>query len=381
MKVRKVLIGLVTLACAAAVWGAAAVGHAEEAASEKVEAEVKATGHVDELTALLGKLEIDEPRRHKHMVVFPIRWTGEQARGQWETYEDAVGGDRLVISEKSQASVPEVVMENTGDRTVLVLSGEIIAGGKQTRVVRTDTIIEPKQRVDVPVFCVEQGRWHGDAKFARSANLVPNEIRKGLNSSTDQSTVWRQVQGYARRAAESADVPASATQNLDETLEAAPVREELDKVHKDLGKFSPPETVGIAVADARSGRVLGVELFGRRDLFDRLQRKLVEGYATDLVVVARPEAEGEGEAAEADVPRKAVREFLDRALAGSSQYENTAGSGRGIKLDAEQLAGRGVALGGVAVHVSIQDVRPEPTPVRPIVGEQRIDRPMQRRSR
>jgi hypothetical protein len=147
-------------------------------------------------------------------------------------------------------------------------------------------------------------------------------------------------------------------------MESQPVKEGMKKAHEDLGHFSPADTVGIAIADARTGRVIGLELFGRRDLFEWLQEKLVEGYAMDVVLAqqvdwkpdqAKPVTEDE------------VLGFITRALQGSSRYEDTPGSGRGIDLDSGTMKGKGVALGSSAIHLSIQDMRPGTTPARPIV--------------
>ncbi|MBL7139779.1 MAG: hypothetical protein ISS74_02625 [Planctomycetes bacterium] len=314
--------------------------------------------HVPEVERLLAGLTVEPPRTHKNMLVFPIRWSGQQAPGDWETLDTALAAGHLKVLEKAQASVPEVVVENTGEKAVFLMSGEIIQGGKQTRVIRKDTLVEPKQQVSVPVFCVEQGRWAGGKDFKRAANIAPASIQNRMNRGADQAEVWDRVRGASK--AIGAESP---TQSLDEVLESAPARQKFGEVHKDLGKFSPPDTVGIAVADARTGRVMGVELFGRRDLFDGLQEKLVEGYAADLVLTVSQWDEKEAKKVAADD----VLGFIALALKGTSGYEDTPGSGRGLGLESGSIVGKGVALGDVAIHVSVQDVHPETTPARPIV--------------
>jgi len=314
--------------------------------------------HVPEVERLLAGLAVEAPRAHKNMLVFPIRWSGQQAPGDWETLDAALAAGRLKVLEKDQASVPEVVIQNTGDKTVFLMSGEIIQGGKQTRVIRKDTLVEPKQQVAVPVFCVEQGRWTGGKDFKRAANVAPASIQNRMNRGAGQAEVWDRVRDAAK--AVGAESP---TQSLDEVLESAPAQQKFDRMHKDLGKFSPPDTVGLAVADARTGKVVGVELFGRRDLFEGLQEKLVEGYAADLVLTVAQWEEKEAKPVAADT----VQAFIAMALKGTSGYEDTPGSGRGVGLESGTIVGKGVALGEVAIHVSVQDVHPESTPAKPIV--------------
>lgn len=314
--------------------------------------------HVPEVQRLLGGLTVEPPRAHKHMLVYPIRWAGKQAPGAWETLDAALSAGHLKVGEMPQASVPNVEVTNAGDRTVFLMSGEIIKGGKQTRVIRKDTIVEPKQKVAVAVFCVERGRWAGGKDFKRAPNIAPASIQDSINRGAGQGEVWSRV-----RQAAPAMGGSNATESLNEMLESEKTRRSFGEVHKDLGKFSPPDTVGIAVADARTGKVIGLELFGRRDLFDGLQEKLVEGYAADLILTAAADR-----APAKAVPTAEVLAFVRRALEGMSGYEDTPGSGRGLSLASGSVCGKGVALGDDAIHLSVQDTHPTAVPARPIVA-------------
>jgi len=330
-----------------------------EEAKPTLEPAIVKTDHVPEVERLLAGLTVDKPRMHENMVVFPIRYSGKQAAGDWATMDEAFAGGYLKIREKEQARVPEVLMENTGGKTVLLMSGEIIKGGRQTRVVKQDTIIESKQKVTVAVFCIEQSRWHGKREFKGSSNIVSFSMQNEIKRGAGQQQVWDNVQ----RTGAALEV-SSPTSSLDEMLDSEEVQERYQKVHDELGKFSPPDTIGIAVADARTGRVMGLELFGRRDLFEELQEKLIEGYATDLVL---PRGES-SEKRRSEVTEKDVEGFIRRVVEGKSKYEDTPGSGRGVDLVSGSIKGKGVALGSDAIHVSIQDQRPAPTPAKPIVN-------------
>ena len=330
----------------------------QEKGTEKPETPKAA--HVHEVKVLLAKLAVDPPRKHKNMLVFPIRFSGKQAPGEWTVLDEATAAGELKVSEKDQASVPEVQMENTGPKSVLIVSGEIVKGGKQTRMAAKDTVIETKGKVAVAVFCVEQHRWSGGKDFKASTNMAPAAIKGSLMRGAGQAEVWEGVRQMNRSLAPAA---ASPTESLEEGLESPEARQRKEAAHKDLGKFSPPDTIGIAVADARTGRVVGLELFGRRDLFERLQEKLIEGYALDLV-----QASGEWNDADAKkVTEKDVEAFIALVLEGASKYEDTPGSGRGIDLASGTIRGKGVALGESAIHISIQDLRAPITPAKPIV--------------
>jgi len=364
-RIRTIRVAIPAAAVAAAVLAALSVAPGQQKNQPAKSIRVKPS-HVPEVRAMLSGLRVDEPRTHKNMVVFPIRWAGKHAPGEWETLDQAAEAKHLVISEKDRAAVSQILIENTGDKAVFLMSGEIIKGGKQTRVVSKDTVIEARQKVTLPVLCVERGRWRGGGKFSNSRNMAPASVRDTINRGGGQGRVWDSVRRTSKSAGEK-----SQTESLDEVLDSDKVRKAQEQVHKDVGKFSPDDTIGIAVADARTGMVVGLELFGRRDLFDALQAKLIEGYATDLVIAADKRRTDKPK----KVAKKQVEAFIRRALDGASKYEDTPGSGRGIDLVSGRLRGKGVALGKHAIHLSIQDVRPEVTPARPIVRPRSNRRP------
>jgi len=346
-----------------------------------VEQAPQKAGQVVEVKALLSGLAVDKPRAYKNMLVFPIRFDGKQVPGEWEAMDRAVAAGHLRILEKEQAAVSDVQIENVSDKTIFLMSGEIIKGGKQTRVIRKDTILEARQRATVPVFCVEQHRWRGDVKFQSSSNLAPASINQAMKAGEGQAEVWSRVEERAR----AMGAPASPTASLDDALDSDRAKKEFENLHKQLGKFSPAETIGIAIADARTGRVIGLEVFGRRDLFENLQDKLVEGYASDLVLARAGQSDAEARVA---VSERQVLEFIQKALSGASQYESTPGSGRGIDLSSGQsdvaqgrpefhrtggdLHGKGVGLLEMAVHLSIQETHPLVMPARPIVDDRPV---------
>ncbi len=365
-------IGRMAAMAGAIAWAVLAVCgpvQAEESARHRP----RKSRHVPEVRTLLSALAVDEPRVYKNMIVFPIRYEGKQIPGDWQTLDEAIDAGHLRVLEKDQATVSQVRMENVSDQTIFLMSGEIIKGGKQTRVIRKDTVIEARQKVTVPVFCVEQHRWHGDKRFMSSKNLAPSSINAAIKRGEGQAGVWLKV----REQSQAMGVQ-SRTESLDEVLESEHAQKEFDELHRSLGAFSPPQTIGIAVADMRSGRVIGLELFGRRDLFDNLQDKLVEGYASDVILASR----GAGAPIrEANITEKDVMRFIRKALSGRSTYEDTPGSGRGLDLKSGDLRGKGVAAGAGAVHLSIQRThrpgvkpivelptpRPMPIPTRPRV--------------
>ena len=87
-----------TAAVVAAMILAGAMGLADARKKEAASSLRPRDDHVPEVRDLLSNLQVDEPRTHKNMIVFPIRWSGKQAPGRWETLDEAVAALRAVLT-------------------------------------------------------------------------------------------------------------------------------------------------------------------------------------------------------------------------------------------------------------------------------------------
>lgn len=84
-----------------------------------------------DLARLIGSLAPGEVARRGPLTVL---WLGGQTVGTElpiETLDEARAAGVLEINERERASVPEVVVDNRGKSHVVMLTGEILLGGKQ----------------------------------------------------------------------------------------------------------------------------------------------------------------------------------------------------------------------------------------------------------
>lgn len=186
--------------------------------------------------------------------------------------------------------------------TVYMLSGDVVTGGKQDRVIQHDQIVMPGTVRNVEVFCVEQGRWaprtgeeasSGDKVYAFSGyyNVASPTVRQAVQRSGSQREVWSAVAKVT-----SANEASSATSTY-----AALDQENAQKAKRDAclnffqGKFQGrSDVVGMVVVCG--DRVLGVDIFGHSDLFARQYASLLHGYVAEAAA-----AEAGGTASEAEV--------------------------------------------------------------------------------
>jgi hypothetical protein len=314
--------------------------------------------HVRELARYLDGVKIAEPVIYRQLAVYPILVDDAPLlRGQWLTLDTAIARGILVVSEKGGGSVPVVRVENLSrNEYVFIMTGEVVAGGMQTRTVRHDVVLAPGQKIDLDVFCVEAHRWSGEAKFsAGSKTMLPQSIQGRVRGGADQAMVWSEVtrNNVALKAQ-------NATSSLDAALKSAPVKDKLDDVRRKIVPEIPQGATGFIFVDR--GRALGAEMFGSEAIARELLPKLLDSYAVDYVVLR-------GDEPEPEVRRDhhVAIDFFERLCRTGSQRGTSPGSGSGVRTREGGLLGDGVSLDGTLVHYGVQigqQAAPQPKPRR-----------------
>jgi hypothetical protein len=301
--------------------------------------------HVRELGQYLSGVKIAEPIVYRQLAVYPLLVDDVPLlRGRWLTADAAISGGALAVTEKGGGSVPLLRVENRSrDQYVFLMSGEVIAGGMQTRTVRHDVVLAPGQQIDLEVFCVEAHRWSGEVKFsAGSKTMLPQSIQGELRKGADQTKVWSEVTRNNRSLGTE-----NATGNLDMALQAAPVQAKLEPLRRKIVPEIPRGTTGFIFIDR--GRALGAELFGSESLARQLLPKLLDSYAVDYVLLGRPAAQDDGR-----IDNHAAIAMFERICLTGSHRATTPGSGSGIRTRPAGLLGDGVSLDDVLVHYGVQ---------------------------
>lgn len=134
------------------------------------------------------ELHVGSPAVRGGLTVFPV-FDGDAvgARG----YD--LGGSAVEVTERAgSAVVGELVVHNRGTRPALLLEGELLEGGKQHRVVTRPVMVGAGASAVVEVRCVEQGRWDGAGRQARTGGRAPVTVR----CAGGQQQVWQRVARY-----------------------------------------------------------------------------------------------------------------------------------------------------------------------------------------
>lgn len=308
---------------------------------------------------LLQRVEVGPPVAYRGLTAFPLVLHAARSRGI-RTLDEALSRDWLEIREKGDAQVSHVRVRNRSGRPVFLMAGEILAGGKQDRVVRDDALVPPRSSmIDIPVYCGEQDRWTPvPGTFRGDGTLVAPGLRRMAAKAESQGAIWSEIDSQMAAAG-----VASQTRSYRQVYRDREVDDALREYASGLRHACRGQTVGAVFAS--QGRIVGCDVFQDPDLLDRLWDKICRSYATELVSDRRRRRWPP-----AGIGRHDVRRFLDRAAASAADRAPSAGDGELYRL--RNAEGQVLVWRGDVVHCAvfpgtahIQPLRPRPRPMLP----------------
>ena len=291
---------------------------------------------------LLGVVRLGEAGVYGGLAVVPL--FAALKGPAYVTLDEALAAGTLVVGELGEGAVPALVAENRGDTAVLVLDGEELVGAKQNRIANTAVLIAAGARIILPVSCVESGRWHDVAPemmvsrdmAAHSVRSVAREsvdmaLRSGGSYRSDQGAVWEAVADLHDRAHVDSETDAmhAAFDTYEEEL--AEYREHFPLVEGQNG-----------VLVLYRGRVAGMEVVSRTEVYAHLHRKLIDSYSMEAVVDG---ADGAFEPA-------VLAAFTEKLQSLSGEEFPTPGMGRAMRYSCDGLLGSALVVRGTPVHVA-----------------------------
>ncbi|MEO5682201.1 MAG: DUF6569 family protein [Chitinophagaceae bacterium] len=154
-------------------------------------------------------VDYDSAVTFKNLRLIPIRQKGSSNNAGTALLDNTVSFSQamqqglITVQERGTAAVENVhwlSLYNNSDKNIFVSSGEVLAGGRQDRIVTKDTIVMAKAgRIDLPVMCVEEGRWsERDKKFVYQ-KMANTHLRKTLDETHNQVLVWKEINNQLER--------------------------------------------------------------------------------------------------------------------------------------------------------------------------------------
>lgn len=294
---------------------AAATVHAEAPRSPSPSPSGPGDPALSDHTALLAPIQVDS------LTLTPIVAT-RAVTGADEpllVLDEAMAARQVKIREVADGTVNSLSFVNQAPHPVFVLAGEVIIGGKQDRIIGRNTVIPAHTTQEVPVYCVEHGRWTGETKEFSTARALAHGRLRGQASYAAQSEVWHEVaaKNVARRTSNASDTYRRVAQQQSDGTLAAMEKRVGDALAR-VPDADRDRMVGYAVA--LNGQVATVDVFGSPALFKKLETKLVRSYLTEAIDIAankdaRPPTAAQVKAFMADADKAAEQRSYDTEAA------------------------------------------------------------------
>jgi len=225
----------------------------------------------------LDHVRIGEPTSSRNLTLFPVEYDGEPGP-EYDLLDVALEEGTATVGERVEgATVPTLTLRNDGHRPVLVIAGFGFVGGLQNRMANTSCLAGAGD-TEVPVSCVEQGRWNSESRF-RSGDMAHSKLRGQVLDQTsvslhathtygsDQGAVWSEVRRLSSSVGSS-----SRTGDLQESFGA------IDMDTREFERaFNGGEPCNGLLAGI-DGRIVGFDMFDRKDTFERIKSKLFRSY-------------------------------------------------------------------------------------------------------
>ena len=254
------------------------------------------------------------------------------------------------IGELDEGPAVEILLaKNPTPLPYVLLEGTIVDGGWQHRVLVHSVLVGANAQLDLPVRCVEQGRWNGDSAQRLHRRRAPLGVRgatHGVRHPThdsrvpghaDQGDVWSRVAAYEQT------YGASATSSLVEILDQAPVTD-------DLRAAIPRPLLGQrGVLVGVAGHPALVEVFEHPDSLAQQWDALIDGLLASTLHVPRRKTS-----------TRRARAFMDRLTGRVLPNRIAAGSGVLAEVDDDLVSLRALDAGdGRTIHATALNVRHE----------------------
>ncbi|MHA1378092.1 MAG: ARPP-1 family domain-containing protein [Candidatus Helarchaeota archaeon] len=226
-------------------------------------------------------LTYGEPQQVGAAVIIPVIEDTEYER-DYISFEEALKANILKFTDTGD--INQVIVENTGDKDVLIFAGQIISSqGSQDRVIADTVFLTPHETVKITCNCCEASKpIYRGTNFAGSS-YSPRSI-KYCSIMTDvehyqrQSDIWSKVNSTRMKLKRAGAYKARDTDKLEDIVQNTKknTKELLKKV-----KLVNNQR-GVIVLNNNS-KLVGLEIYDSPVTYQSLHEKLIESYLEDIV--------------------------------------------------------------------------------------------------
>lgn len=235
--------------------------------------------------------DIAGPFKHKNLTVFLIQGNDELDQKNYLTLQEAM--DKKLVTVFETEEVNNLKVSNKSKKyTIFIMSGDIVKGGKQDRVIQNNYIIPPKtKKMNIVSFCVESNRWEKRdnedvKKFSSSKKRISTkEIKLSIRKEKSQDNVWSNVEKTQNKLSDKVgnvkDNKSKSSMQL--TLENENLKKAQKEYYKKLSKINQQQKNVIGYIYAINGKIYAGEIFASKFLFSKLWKKLLDSAIVEAI--------------------------------------------------------------------------------------------------
>ncbi|MEA3641799.1 MAG: DUF6569 family protein [Lamprobacter sp.] len=333
------------------------------------------------IASTLSGIQLGLEQSHDGLVMIPLLGTG-LAEPDYLLLDQALEQRTARVTEVSEAgSVPTLRFVNDAEQPVLLLDGEELIGAKQNRILNLSVLAPARTQLEIPVSCVEAGRWRQDSSEFRSAERTHYAEGRGRKAAqvsrtmhrvgsrqSDQIAVWDDIRDKSARFQARSGTGAAAAMYESRSEELAQYERAFRTVPGQLG-----------VAFLLNGTVISLDLFDCEQTCAAVLPKLIQScaldaldakiaghrqrrpstadlFADDADAHGQPPQASSGETSAATAappitPLDAAGLFLNRLAAAPTRAFNALGLGDDLRLEGDEVAGGALSAQGRLVHL------------------------------
>ena len=307
--------------------------------------QIHGTAVLNSIRDALRKRRLGQPIHHHNLTLFPFIQTNG-ASSNYVLLKTALESEDAEIEEVSEeGEVHELFLRNHGSSPVLIPEGEILTGAKQNRVINISILAAAESVLQVPVSCVERGRWEYASRKFKSTHYAHPALRRRTMQSvqvhrsesgmarSDQGAVWEEVESHLH------DLKASSpTESVTDGYQLAG-----ERIKKYREKFTlPDETTGVLVGSGK--KIVGMDCFDSPAIFQQCWDRLADSYFMEAI--CDPDRKEK-------MIRQTAEEFIEKAARSIELADSSIGLGTEFMIQGEEMMGAGVWYSDSLCHLSV----------------------------